>query len=222
MENKRVVKAAMVIVIASTLVRCVSGVNLTVGGATGWDLSSNIRGWAAKTTFHPGDFLVFNYTPLHDVLEVNRTEFAACKTINPIGAYTDGESVVQLNNPGVARYFICGRSDHCSRGLKLRVRVTTTRDSSGRGHHPRQRPRPHTHRHQPPKTRHGDDFKDSPSPKSGSWDSKRDGPLGYMWFIGFLVVAPVILAPVILHPFGSGSWISCHISGDSLSLLLIG
>lgn len=50
------VKAVMLVVIAS-MVLVVSATNHTVGGSSGWDLSSDIRGWSARTSFHAGDFL---------------------------------------------------------------------------------------------------------------------------------------------------------------------
>lgn len=52
------VKAIVVIIITSILFRCVSAVtNHTVGGASGWDLTSNLQGWTAETTVRVGDFL---------------------------------------------------------------------------------------------------------------------------------------------------------------------
>ncbi|KAF3438382.1 hypothetical protein FNV43_RR21144 [Rhamnella rubrinervis] len=117
------VKAIVVIIITSLLFRCVSAAtNHSVGGASGWDLTSNIEGWAAETTFFVGDTLVFSYTPVHDVLEVHQLDFHLCHTVHPIHAFNDGETVIKLSRPG-PRYFICGRQGHCSLGLRLAVQV---------------------------------------------------------------------------------------------------
>lgn len=57
MEKDRPLMAVMLVVIASMLL-IVSATNHTVGGAaSGWDLSSDISSWSAKTSFHAGDFL---------------------------------------------------------------------------------------------------------------------------------------------------------------------
>lgn len=65
---------------------------------------------------------VFNYLPVHDVLEVNRTDFSICRTVNPITTHSDGKTVIHLDQPG-SRYFICGRLQYCLMGLKLQVQV---------------------------------------------------------------------------------------------------
>jgi hypothetical protein len=65
---------------------------------------------------------VFAYTPLHDVLEVDQSDFDLCQISHPINAHRDGYTVIQLNQTG-ARYFICGRLGHCDMGLKLQAQV---------------------------------------------------------------------------------------------------
>ncbi|KGN63959.1 uclacyanin 1 [Cucumis sativus] len=116
------VRMIIVMVITAIFFRCVNATNHSVGGSSGWDLNSNILAWSAATTFQVGDYLVFKYLPVHDVLEVNRTDFFNCRTVNPIRTHSDGETVIPLNQPG-SRYFICGRPQHCLMGLKLRVQV---------------------------------------------------------------------------------------------------
>ncbi|ESR54643.1 hypothetical protein CICLE_v10023892mg, partial [Citrus x clementina] len=123
------VKAILLTVIISIPFSGVSATNHTVGGSTGWDLSSNIHAWSATATFHVGDTLVFTYTPLHDVLEVNQLEYATCHTVNPISAHNSGDTVVPLIEPGT-RYFICGRNGHCASGLKFRVDVLPQLDAN--------------------------------------------------------------------------------------------
>ncbi|RXH90673.1 hypothetical protein DVH24_035437 [Malus domestica] len=117
--------------------------NHSVGGASGWDLSSNLRAWATRTAFRVGDSLgsllslngsvetghiacmidrVFRYTPVHDVLEVTKTDYDLCHTVDPLEMHNDGETVIPLREAG-NRYFICGRLGHCAMGLKLHVLV---------------------------------------------------------------------------------------------------
>ncbi|CAL5442546.1 unnamed protein product [Camellia sinensis] len=118
------VKAIIVIVISSVLFRCVSATtNHSVGGPTGWDPQSDLPAWAAAFTFYEGDNLVFRYRPTHDVLEVHEADYPTCRITDPIRAYSDGETVVQLEEGGISRYFICGRLNYCARGLKLEVQV---------------------------------------------------------------------------------------------------
>nr|POE75079.1 uclacyanin 1 [Quercus suber] len=49
------VKAILVIIITSILIRCVFATNHTVGGSSGWDLASNLQAWSSATTFHVAD-----------------------------------------------------------------------------------------------------------------------------------------------------------------------
>ncbi|XP_023520324.1 uclacyanin 1-like [Cucurbita pepo subsp. pepo] len=116
------VRVIIVMVITAIFFRCVTATNHSVGGASGWDLNSNILTWSAATTFQVDDYLVFNYLPVHDVLEVNRTDFSICRTVNPITTHSDGKTVIHLDQPG-SRYFICGRLQYCLMGLKLQVQV---------------------------------------------------------------------------------------------------
>ncbi|XP_027357334.1 chemocyanin-like [Abrus precatorius] len=116
------VKAIIVIVFTSILFRCVCGTNHTVGGASGWDLKSNMEAWSSTTTFNVGDDLVFSYTPVHDVVEVNTLGYDTCTVANALATYNTGDTVIHLTAPGT-RYFVCGRMGHCQQGLKLQVQV---------------------------------------------------------------------------------------------------
>lgn len=105
---------------------CVTcGMNHTVGGSSGWSLSSNLSLWSASTSFFVNDSLVFNYTPDHDVVEVSKSDYATCRSTSPLSTYNDddiGQTVILLSQPG-SRYFICGRPHHCNMGLKMSVQV---------------------------------------------------------------------------------------------------
>ena len=78
---------------------------------------------------------MFTYTPVHDVLEVGKSDFEMCRVSHPLNAYRDGEStVISLSSEG-SRYFICGRHGYCDMGLKLQLQVlpslnTTTATSN--------------------------------------------------------------------------------------------
>lgn len=61
------VKAILLTVIISIPFSGVSATNHTVGGPTGWDLSSNIHAWSATATFHVGDTLGI-YIHLHALI----------------------------------------------------------------------------------------------------------------------------------------------------------
>lgn len=61
------VKAILLTVIISIPFSFVSATNHTVGGPTGWDLSSNIQAWSATATFHVGDTLG-TYIHLHALI----------------------------------------------------------------------------------------------------------------------------------------------------------
>ncbi|KAK9278003.1 hypothetical protein L1049_027560 [Liquidambar formosana] len=67
-------------------------------------------------------FAVFSYGPIHDVLEVDRLDYSKCRTVKPISAHNDGDTVVPLTEAGT-RYFICGRRGHCAMGLRLQLQV---------------------------------------------------------------------------------------------------
>ncbi|KAE9600188.1 hypothetical protein Lal_00045961 [Lupinus albus] len=116
------VKAIIAILFTSTLFRCVCGANISIGGVSGWDLTSNIQLWSSTATFHVGDDLVFVYTPVYDVIEVNEEGYDTCTIANAIATYETGETVISLNEPGT-RYFVCGRLGHCQLGLKLEVQI---------------------------------------------------------------------------------------------------
>ncbi|KAL2943039.1 Uclacyanin 1 [Bienertia sinuspersici] len=97
-----VVKAIIVMIITSSILfQCVSSsVNHTVGGSFGWNLSYSL---SLSLVF----YLLF-------LLSIN----------SPISTYFDefGQTVIPMSQPGW-RYFICGRSNYCSLGLKLSIQV---------------------------------------------------------------------------------------------------
>ncbi|MED6197355.1 hypothetical protein PIB30_055770 [Stylosanthes scabra] len=84
--------------------------------------------WAERNRFQVGDSLVFEYEN-DSVLSVEKLDYFHCDTSNPITAFDNGKSILNLDNPG-AFYFISGTAHHCSRGQKLLVEVMSPQ------HHP--------------------------------------------------------------------------------------
>ncbi|WVZ13706.1 hypothetical protein V8G54_011272 [Vigna mungo] len=66
--------------------------------------------------------VLFSYTPVHDVVEVNQLGYDTCTITNALATYDNGETVIHLGGAGT-RYFVCGRMGHCQQGLKLQVQV---------------------------------------------------------------------------------------------------
>ena len=58
------VRVIIVMVITAIFFRCVTATNHSVGGASGWDLNSNILTWSAATTFQVDDYLGSFISPL--------------------------------------------------------------------------------------------------------------------------------------------------------------
>ncbi|OVA02145.1 Plastocyanin-like [Macleaya cordata] len=113
--------------------------NYSVGGETGWDLTSDMTTWSASTIFNPGDNLVFAYKPIHNVLEVDEDAFDTCNTTTPISINNGGQTVITLDTVGT-RYFICGTPGHCGSGLKVQVDVLLPGNSSAGNDGRRRRP----------------------------------------------------------------------------------
>ncbi|GAB4859476.1 hypothetical protein Ancab_010943 [Ancistrocladus abbreviatus] len=95
--------------------------NYTVGAPGGsWALATNFQQWASSTQFLVGDTLVFQYTAMHDVVEVPKPDYDLCQMNNPIQADSSGLTIIPLDHPGKS-YFICSTPGHCSQGMKLEV-----------------------------------------------------------------------------------------------------
>ncbi|XP_063948297.1 uclacyanin 1 [Daucus carota subsp. sativus] len=116
----------------------------TVGDRGGWDTTSNLQVWASSNIFLAGDGLsftriglfnlltspptqlsgrkerYFDYKPNHNVLEVSKQDFDACRNSKPIHKYSGGKTSIHLGSAGT-RYFICGTSGHCSQGMKVEI-----------------------------------------------------------------------------------------------------
>ncbi|XP_020965081.1 mavicyanin-like [Arachis ipaensis] len=90
-----------------------------VGDHFGWRVpdptdTSFYTHWAERNRFQVGDSLVFEYEN-DSVLSVEEWDYFHCDASNPITAFDNGKSILNLDSPG-AFYFISGTAHHCSRG----------------------------------------------------------------------------------------------------------
>ncbi|XP_062198594.1 mavicyanin-like [Phragmites australis] len=115
---------AVMAVMAAAVFGMASAATYNVGEPGGsWDLQTNYGNWVSSKSFHPGDQIVFKYSPqLHDVLEVNKADYDSCSTSNPIATHNSGNDAIALTSPGT-RYFICGFPNHCTGGMKLQISI---------------------------------------------------------------------------------------------------
>ncbi|CAL5080282.1 unnamed protein product [Urochloa decumbens] len=128
MATKLIAVAA--VMAAACLFSAASAAVYNVGEPGGsWDLRTNYGDWAASKRFHPGDQLVFKYSPQnHDVLEVSKADYDSCSTAKPITTHNSGNDAIALTSAGT-RYFICGFPGHCAGGMKLQVNVVPSATS---------------------------------------------------------------------------------------------
>nr|KYP55316.1 Early nodulin-like protein 3 [Cajanus cajan] len=106
-----------------------------VGGQKGWSVPNDpsfnpFNQWAEKSRFQIGDSLVFNYQSGQDsVLYVKSEDYASCNTGSPYAKYSDGHSVIKLNQSG-PHFFISGNKDNCLKNEKLTVIVLADRSKN--------------------------------------------------------------------------------------------
>ncbi|KAG8391501.1 hypothetical protein BUALT_Bualt01G0194500 [Buddleja alternifolia] len=106
-------------------------VTYTVGGNSGWNTGVNYVTWASGQTFTTADSLVFNFDATHAVDEVRQADYESCNGGNPITSSTSSPTTISLSTiPGIW-YFICPRSNHCSRGQRLMINVTVASTPPG-------------------------------------------------------------------------------------------
>ncbi|KAI3893391.1 hypothetical protein MKW92_051886 [Papaver armeniacum] len=130
-------------IVLSILVYATFAANYTVGGKSGWSLDSDMQAWSSSKTFKVGDTLVFLYSRIHNVLEVNEFAYDACVSSNPFSIDHGTSAIIKLDTPGT-RYFIC--REHCKSGLKIKIVVTSTTTSNA----PPTAPASPTPRYSPP------------------------------------------------------------------------
>ncbi|THU49071.1 hypothetical protein C4D60_Mb06t05700 [Musa balbisiana] len=87
---------------------------------------------------------VFEYNnTYHNVLEVRREDYKACKAASPIATYTSGNDSIKLKRHG-HHFFICGKPGHCEAGQKVDIRIPKPTSSAAPSGSPAASPRPAT------------------------------------------------------------------------------
>ncbi|XP_052174548.1 blue copper protein-like [Diospyros lotus] len=95
----------------------------TVGGTSGWDISTDLDTWAQDKRFVVGDVLLFQYSAPETVNEVSKESYDGCNTTRVIQTSSNsGNTTVTLSKPG-DRYFVSGNRLYCLGGMKLHVHV---------------------------------------------------------------------------------------------------
>ncbi|KAF9623964.1 hypothetical protein IFM89_006691 [Coptis chinensis] len=116
------VKLLFYILIGLGLVLTCRATTYTVGGSSGWDISSDLDSWGSSNSFKAGDALLFQYSSIHSVDEVTKEDFNGCNVTNPLSSSNSGNTTIALSAPG-ERYFTCGNGLHCLGGMKVKVNV---------------------------------------------------------------------------------------------------
>ncbi|KAL2944018.1 Uclacyanin 1, partial [Bienertia sinuspersici] len=102
--------------------------NHIVGGATGWEVNSDLDGWSASSTFMLGDNLIFYIGDNHTVTEVMLEDdynncVADSRTDMDVVVEQDHTARIPLLTSGW-HYFICGTLSLCKEGVKVKVFVS--------------------------------------------------------------------------------------------------
>jgi plastocyanin len=117
-------RTTLLAVAAMALLSAASAATYNVGEPDGaWDTGVDYDTWVSSKKFHPGDTVVFKYSPrAHDVVEVSEADYGSCSAASPITTLKTGNDVITLSDTGT-RYFICGISGHCAAGMKVKIDV---------------------------------------------------------------------------------------------------
>ncbi|KAK8964344.1 hypothetical protein KSP40_PGU003033 [Platanthera guangdongensis] len=133
MACTRRVLLPLFLVAAAAVLTPALATHYTVGDTQGWTTGVDYDTWASSKSFKVGDTLLFQYSGLHSVDEVSKSNYDSCSSSNAIATNSDGSTKISLDAAG-SRYFICGTPTHCSGGMKLAV--ATTSASSGAANSP--------------------------------------------------------------------------------------
>ncbi|KAI3942206.1 hypothetical protein MKW98_003805 [Papaver atlanticum] len=99
-----------------------------VGDDKGWTTLSPIpdyKKWSSTKAFKVGDSIVFEYNPqMHNVVQVNYTDYKKCNTAAAIRTLTSGNDTIPIKSKG-HYFYICGIPGHCAMGQKVDIRVVT-------------------------------------------------------------------------------------------------
>ncbi|KAG0454092.1 hypothetical protein HPP92_025396 [Vanilla planifolia] len=94
-----------------------------VGDTAGWDISTDLASWPGGKIFKLGDVLLFLYSQIHTINQVEKNGYDNCNATNALLSRSDGNTSVPLTTTG-ENYFICGTLSHCLGGMKLHIHVT--------------------------------------------------------------------------------------------------
>ncbi|KAI3932056.1 hypothetical protein MKW92_008692 [Papaver armeniacum] len=111
---------AAVLVLGFAVLTCKASTTYTVGGTSGWDISTDLESWVQDKTFAVGDILLFQYSQIHSVSEVPKESYDQCNMTKVIKTSSDGNTSIPLTTPG-QHYFVCGNGLHCLGGMKIQV-----------------------------------------------------------------------------------------------------
>ncbi|TXG54846.1 hypothetical protein EZV62_020102 [Acer yangbiense] len=125
-------RSGLLLVVALIFVEQCWAAQHVVGGAQGWDESTDFSSWASAQTFKVGDQLVFKYSSgLHSVVELgSESAYKSCDLGTALNSMNTGKDVVKLDKSGT-RYFACGTLGHCDQGMKLKITTVSSSSSSG-------------------------------------------------------------------------------------------
>ncbi|WCJ43593.1 Blue copper protein [Euphorbia peplus] len=118
MASKSVIFAILAVVLPAVAM----ATEYIVGEGEGWTVGPNYTEWAADKVFYVGDTLVFQYQSPHNVYKVDGVGFKDCASSGTL--LNSGNDTITLAKPG-KKWYICGYSDHCSRGQKLVINVVS-------------------------------------------------------------------------------------------------
>ncbi|KAK1269148.1 Early nodulin-like protein 1 [Acorus gramineus] len=174
MENKRLVRLLMMVMLSICLFCSSEAYDFYVGGRDGWvqNPSENYNNWAERNRFQINDKLVFKYKKGEDsVLVVDEDDYKTCNTRKPIRRLNSGVSVVRFDRTGPF-FFISG--SHCSNGQKLIVVVLADRSKKSSPPSPSPSLPPST---SPPPSHHSPPPSTSPSPAEAPAPGGDEGDL---------------------------------------------
>ncbi|KAJ0228867.1 Phytocyanin domain-containing protein [Hirschfeldia incana] len=118
------IAAAVLAFLVAAPVTEVTAKKYLVGDKKFWNPNINYDTWVQGKHFYLGDWLYFvYYRNLHNILEVNKTDYEKCIADHPIRNYTRGagRDIVPLNV--TKQYYLLDGRGGCSAGMKLTVKV---------------------------------------------------------------------------------------------------
>ncbi|KAI3860502.1 hypothetical protein MKX03_017884 [Papaver bracteatum] len=166
-----------------------------VGDDKGWTTLSPIpdyKKWSSTKAFKVGDSIVFEYNPqMHNVVQVNYTDYKNCDTARPIRTLTSGNDTIPIKRKG-HYFYICGIPGHCAMGQRVDIRVVThVTQTPPTADEPSSPSVPTPSADSAPTPSPSADSAPAPSPKKNSAVTISKGLIGKFGFVVLAVVASV-------------------------------